>query len=346
MGYSADRIQSYDINTHTIIECNPIVLERLEKYKEEHENVVIIKGRWQDVLETCEKFDCIFFDDYMVEDRNDFFRFYKFLDDILCNHSKLGTKIVSYAAQEDNLLPKLNCIKYECIDYDIDIPISCKYVSGNKMCIPLIIKINEVHNEIKRILNPVGILTDSSNNWVGVPSKTTDNNCICNTIVIDNFYNNINNTRRYILSRNFVGEYSEETFSNKSVQEHIQGYLPNFNGKINNFDNEINGRCKKHTIISNPSITNNENYKWKGILFMSPDAKIEHGIEIYQYQGDDNWKENINNETYWKLVDTFGNIYNRLILLPGFIFYKAKGNFGDGKTEGNLIQEFYFDTEN
>ena len=29
LGYSADVIQKYDINTHTIIECNPEVLKKL-----------------------------------------------------------------------------------------------------------------------------------------------------------------------------------------------------------------------------------------------------------------------------------------------------------------------------
>ena len=46
MAYSADKIQSYNIKSHTIIECNPLVLKRLEEYKKTHPNVIIVQGRW------------------------------------------------------------------------------------------------------------------------------------------------------------------------------------------------------------------------------------------------------------------------------------------------------------
>ena len=72
MAYSADKIQSFDsVTSHTIIECNPTVLEKLEEYKKDHPNVKIVPGRWQDMLQTCDVFDGIFFDDYIAEERID-----------------------------------------------------------------------------------------------------------------------------------------------------------------------------------------------------------------------------------------------------------------------------------
>ena len=45
LGYSADAIQKYDINTHTIIECDPVVLVMLKRWaKRQKHKVIIIEG--------------------------------------------------------------------------------------------------------------------------------------------------------------------------------------------------------------------------------------------------------------------------------------------------------------
>ena len=66
LGYSADAIQKYDINTHTIIECDPVVLVRLKQWaKQQKHKVIIVEGSWQKVLHTLDqRFDSIFMDDY------------------------------------------------------------------------------------------------------------------------------------------------------------------------------------------------------------------------------------------------------------------------------------------
>ena len=52
--------------------------------KEQPHEVIIAQGRWQDVLYTLPKFDCIFFDDYVSDSSNeDFIRFSKFMFQIL-----------------------------------------------------------------------------------------------------------------------------------------------------------------------------------------------------------------------------------------------------------------------
>ena len=138
MAYSADKIQSYNIKSHTIIECNPLVLKRLEEYKKTHPNVIIVQGRWQDVLESCGKFDCVFFDDYPVQDKNDSTRFLKFLMDVLNNHSKKNTRISVYSTTNCSYLKNCPNISLTVNEFKVDIPEHCKYAKGDTMYTVLI----------------------------------------------------------------------------------------------------------------------------------------------------------------------------------------------------------------
>jgi len=153
MGYSADRIQSFNVKTHTIIECNPIVLEKLEEYKKTHPNIIIVKGRWQDMLQTCGKFDSIFFDDYIVEDKYDNIRFVNFLTEVLNNHSKNNTKISVYSTNKCNNLNHIENINIESDEYKIDIPEHCNYAKGDKMYTILITKSNKLDNRLLDMIN-------------------------------------------------------------------------------------------------------------------------------------------------------------------------------------------------
>jgi SAM-dependent methyltransferase len=63
-GYSATQIQRYQPKSHTIIECDPTVIEKAQEWAKNYPNVKIIQGYWQDQLKNLGLFDTIFFDDY------------------------------------------------------------------------------------------------------------------------------------------------------------------------------------------------------------------------------------------------------------------------------------------
>ena len=69
MAYSATQIQKYKPKSHTIIECNPAVIEEAKKWAEGYpdSDIRIVEGTWQEKTETLGVFDQIFFDDYAVE---------------------------------------------------------------------------------------------------------------------------------------------------------------------------------------------------------------------------------------------------------------------------------------
>lgn len=67
LGYSADHIQTYSIQSHTIIECDPIVAEKAREWAKSKPNVQIIEDTWQKTLPSLGAYDTVFFDDYPLE---------------------------------------------------------------------------------------------------------------------------------------------------------------------------------------------------------------------------------------------------------------------------------------
>ena len=62
MGISANYIQSYAINSHTIIENHPDMIIKANAWAADKPNVTIIFKPWQEVINELPKFDGIFYD--------------------------------------------------------------------------------------------------------------------------------------------------------------------------------------------------------------------------------------------------------------------------------------------
>jgi hypothetical protein len=139
LGISASEIQKYDIESHTIIEYDETVLERLEEWasKQKHK-VNIVRGKWQDVLKTLGKFDSIFSDDSPdhISDLEEL-RGYRLFYDILRHHANVGCKY-SYYLSEFTFTIMNPLVTYDVDIKKYDIPEHCKYTSGSEMYLPLI----------------------------------------------------------------------------------------------------------------------------------------------------------------------------------------------------------------
>jgi len=62
MGISATHIQKQKINSHTICEKNPVVLERLYEWATDKPNVIILEGDWYDNVDKMNVYNGVFFD--------------------------------------------------------------------------------------------------------------------------------------------------------------------------------------------------------------------------------------------------------------------------------------------
>lgn len=67
LAYSASEIQKHNINSHTIIECDPEGYRKaLEWAKKQKHKTEIVFGEWQSVYKTLGNFDCFFFDPHPI----------------------------------------------------------------------------------------------------------------------------------------------------------------------------------------------------------------------------------------------------------------------------------------
>ena len=403
LGYSATKICSFkNVKEYNVIECTPIVWEKFEEFKTEQQiarpelKINLIKGRWEDVLQTTETFDSIYFDDYVLNSDMDVGsrrithnRGSHFLQKVLQNHTRIGSRISFYSGVNIiEMYKNISCIHVECSEHKIEIPSDCKYAKGDKMYIPIITKTSNAELDLKdKLIN--------RNNNVNVNSvvqeqvkkeieKRTKYKRLfddiqvrgpsCGLIVIDNFYKNPHETRKYILTQEFSvrGNYPGQrtvSYATQHLKDIIQGYVMPFGGKITDFPIPDENNNKSNANIYNGSFqytTSRDRSwvhidgfnNWGGVLYMTPNAPLSSGTAFYKFndgaecQRDQDILENkTDTDTYsqdmtkWQLVDQVGNVFNRLILFNSKRFHMSMDYFGDSKENGRLFQVFFFSTE-
>ena len=93
MGICSDYIQAQGVNSHTIVEIHPQIIEKLKVWAEDKDNVTIVEGDWNSVeLNT---YDGIFIDTYMDENWNQF-------KDFTLSKAKNGAKVTYWNSGMDN----------------------------------------------------------------------------------------------------------------------------------------------------------------------------------------------------------------------------------------------------
>ena len=72
MGISANYIQANNINSHTIVENHPQVIEKLKVWSKDKPNVIIIEGDWYNMKDSLSVYDGLFYDTFGDENTNNF----------------------------------------------------------------------------------------------------------------------------------------------------------------------------------------------------------------------------------------------------------------------------------
>lgn len=195
----------------------------------------------------------------------------------------------------------------------------------------------------------------------------------CSLIIIDNFYNNPNETRNYILTQDFnvKGNYPGErtiSYASENLKKIIQKYVLPFGGKITDFPipkedgsdaSKIYNGAFQYTTVRDKSWVHIDEYNnWAGVLYLTPDAPSSAGTTFYKFKDGttckrerdliknnkviDRWSQDL---TKWEEIDRVGNIYNRLILFNSNRYHMSRDYFGDTKENSRLFQVFFFSTE-
>lgn len=110
-GISADMIQKYDIDSHTIIECNDAVVDQFHSWKAKHsgKDIKLVHGLWQNTLGSLGLFDGIFFHTYPLNE-NEYMRYVNgsitFAEHFFshaADHLKSGGKFTYFSNEVDSL---------------------------------------------------------------------------------------------------------------------------------------------------------------------------------------------------------------------------------------------------
>ena len=72
MGMAAGYIQANNINSHTIIEIHPQIIEKAKTWAEDKPNVTIIENDWYSVKDSLSTYDGVFYDTWMDDNANNF----------------------------------------------------------------------------------------------------------------------------------------------------------------------------------------------------------------------------------------------------------------------------------
>jgi len=192
-------------------------------------------------------------------------------------------------------------------------------------------------------------------------------------IIVDNFYNNAPDVRKYILTQDFSvkGNYpGQRTISHatEDLKNIIQKYVEPFAGKITMFPipkadmsdaaTIYNGAFQYTTSRDRSWVHTDKWNNWAGVLFLTPDAPLTAGTGFYRFydgtvsQADTDALQNqktidrfTQDLTKWEMVDRVGNVFNRLILFDAHNYHMSLDYFGDSKENGRLFQVFFFSTE-
>jgi len=69
-GVASEMIQKQHVNSHTIVECNPSVIERFHSWRGQRldADIQLLEGRWQDRTDELSEYDGIFFHTYPLNE--------------------------------------------------------------------------------------------------------------------------------------------------------------------------------------------------------------------------------------------------------------------------------------
>lgn len=175
--------------------------------------------------------------------------------------------------------------------------------------------------------------------------------------VLDDFYEDPEKVRNLALSQNF---HTQLWYKGKRTNDRFlfHGQKQRFEDIIGEDINDwltqpMNGRfqsCLPEDLL----VYHCDIQKWTAMVFLTPDAPFEAGTSFYadrkskvRDQNDPRiyetfTDENFHDKTRFELVDTVGNVFNRLIIFDGSLIHAANMYFGHNLETSRLFHMFFF----
>lgn len=175
--------------------------------------------------------------------------------------------------------------------------------------------------------------------------------------VQDNFYENPDAVREFALQQyyfddeGYLGMRTRKQFIFTGVKERFEDLIGE---KITRWEVEsMNGRfqtCKAGV----PLVYHCDEQRWAAMIYLTPDAPPQAGTSFYRHKqtkirhnSEEGIMQCFNQQTFldptpYELVDTVGNVYNRLVIFDGGLIHSAAGYFGWDIPTSRLFHMFFF----
>ena len=180
--------------------------------------------------------------------------------------------------------------------------------------------------------------------------------------IVDNFYQDPDAIRKFALEqeydqggigRYYIGNRTQKQFLFPGLKEEFEYIM---NRRIEKWEEHgMNGRfqtCKE----GEPLVYHCDPQRWAGMLYLTPNAPYQSGTSTHALKGTDvrhlshpdiqkcfrPGSQNLD-RTIFEPVDTFGNVYNRLVIFNAGYLHSATDYFGYNDQNCRLWQMFFFD---
>jgi len=179
-------------------------------------------------------------------------------------------------------------------------------------------------------------------------------------LVVDNFYENPDEVRKFALTCNFAdhpdyhkGRRTDACYRFEGLKERFEQLIGK---KVTNWEKYGTNGCFQYCIGGDQLVYHHDGQQYAGVLYLTPDAPPQAGTSLYRSRHTKKMKvltsehglvfrNGFLDETEFDLVDVVGNVYNRIILFDARIIHAASKYFGTTKENSRLFQLFFFDLE-
>jgi len=176
--------------------------------------------------------------------------------------------------------------------------------------------------------------------------------------VVDNFYRDPYAVRNFALKQNFIddiryykGRRTQDRYVMPGTKEAFEGIM---NYKITSWENQPMNGVFQACNAQDSLVYHTDLQRWAAIVYLSPNAPFECGTSLYankftrarrQFeQGMENtFSGGFYDKTKFELVDTIGNVFNRLVIFDSQCIHAATQYFGQTIEDSRLFHMFFFE---
>jgi hypothetical protein len=191
-----------------------------------------------------------------------------------------------------------------------------------------------------------------------VPVSTINKQSQKSIWVVDNFYANPHAVREFALQQQYEDQSDwykgRRTFQQFFVPGTKEAFEKIMDIKIREW--ETHGMCGRfqYCTAQDDLVYHHDSQTWAAMIYLTPNAPYCAGTSLYAAKNgarrtsdinfnDDVFAGGFYDQTKFDLVDSVGNIFNRLFIFDAQNIHAASQYFGQTKEDSRLFHIFFFD---